>query len=261
MAHFAPSFFILSLLVGCVSVPTGKGHGLSVSGYMTKARIRGEHLHYSISSLLAGPRTDIACATAWTGAEGVSIVDCVGLSEGEIALLASQFMTASSSYRRFSDGLGIRHVQAVLVPLGIGYRNVAEFVEKPARLMVKLSVRYEPGSEALRRSAVRIYAHELVHLDREVSGWQVSRKREEYLASLMESCVELEVFGDSKGYVMDGDIAAAGLEGLSPSQQRSADMFSVAYLDVRSFMGGADPVRRGQGHFEGFCRMTFNSVK
>lgn len=260
LAHFAPAFFLLSSLAGCASTVPGEGQGMSVSGYMTKANLRGKHLRYSISSLLAGPPIEISCRPESLEAWGVSLVDCTGVQGDEGRHIARQFKAASDSYLSLAHGLGISKTSVVLIPMGVGYTDVAKFIEKPGELSVKLAVRYQPGNEALLRNGVRAYVHELVHLNRKASGWRVSRDREEYLASLMESCVELDVFGDSKGYALEGDIAVAEIRGLSPSQKRSADMFSVAYLDVRSFMGGTEPIRRGQGRFEEFCRTKFNSV-
>lgn len=234
---------------------------MSVSGYMTKARLKDGQLRYSLSSLLAGPQRELACSPTKVEAKGVSLLDCVGIAEEEGALIAAQFRAASAGYRGYSDGIGMARVQLVLVPMGVGYRERAEFIATPDQLPLKLSLRYSPGSEPLRRAAVRTYAHELVHLDRVASRWQVSRQREEYLASLMESCVELEVFGDSKGYAREGEIAVLGMQGLSRAQKRSADMFSAALTDVRAFTQREQPLRRGQGRFEGFCRQTFAAME
>ena len=260
LAHFAPAFFLLLSLAACASTAPVEGQGMSVSGYMTKANLKGKYLRYSISSLLAGPPGEISCRPGSLQAKGVSLVDCAGVPSDESRHIARQFKAASDSYLNLAHGLGISKTNVILIPMGVGYADVAKFIERPGELSVKLAVRYRPGNDALLRNGVRAYAHELVHLNRKASGWRVSRDREEYLASLMESCVELDVFGDSKGYVLEGDIAIAEIKGLSRSQKRSADMFSAAYLDIRSFMTGTEPIRRGQGRFEEFCRATFNSV-
>ncbi|WP_162349638.1 hypothetical protein [Pseudoxanthomonas gei] len=261
LAHMAPAFLVLALLAGCAAVPPAKQTGMSFSGYMTKVVVKGNYLRYSISSLLAGPRAEMSCVPEQMQHNAIALVDCVGLSAGERALMAGQFTAASASYQGFSKGIGIARNRVVLVPSGVGYSEVASFVEKPEHLSMAVSVRYDRGSEALRRNAVRVYVHELLHLNRAAAGWKISRAREEYLASLMESCVEMEVFGDTRGYALEGDIAATGIEGLSRSQRRSADMFSAAYLDIRSFIGEAGSLSRGQGYFDGFCRMTFNSLE
>lgn len=261
LAQLAPAFFLLSLLAGCASVVPDEGQVMLVSGYMTKAKLKDKYLQYSISSLLAGPPTEISCSPQTPEAEGVSLVDCVGVQGDERRFIARQLKAASVSYLNLSDGLGINKIDVILVPLGVGYTDVAKFLERPGELSVRLALRYQAGNETLLRNGARVYAHELVHLNRTASRWRVSRNREEYLASLMESCVELDVFGNSRGYALEGDIAVVGANGLSHSQARSADMFSLAYLDVRSFMSGAEPLQRGQGRFEEFCRTTFNSLK
>ena len=233
---------------------------LLVSGYMTRAKLKDDRLQYSISSLLAGSFDKIECWPESVGPDGFSGIDCVGLSAGESALIADRFNDATVSYAGFLDGIGIRDNRVVLVPVGVGYRKAARFSKDPAELAIELGIRYAPGNETLLRNGIRIYVHELVHLNRKASKWNISKDREEYLASLMESCVEVDVFGDSKGYVLEGDLNLAGSKGLSAAQDRSIKGFAAAYRDVRSYMRGTGSVRRSDGSFGLFCRQAFKAV-
>ena len=255
-----PAFF-----VGCTTPSMGgvAGTSIPVSGYATKAKNKRGELKYSIHSLLYGRIDHRPCVKpgVYPGSDpSISLFACGEGVSGDEEKIAYAFTDTIRRYGQLVGGVRVARINLTLVPKNQGRNDAVERLLPPDALVVDFSMRYEVGNENFLRQGVRDFVHELFHLNKAAVGWKIDRRREEYLAALMESCVETRVFGDTKGYVFKGDLVTASIGGLDGAQKNSVNSWAEAYKTVAGFRDPTGVVKEDNPAFEEFCRRQYSEL-
>lgn len=105
------------------------------------------------------------------------------------------------------------------------------------------------------RSLIRSIAHESTHLSDTFARLKVGATEREFRVSLMETCVEAVVFGNSRGYAFPAEIYWSS-EGYSSSQKRSIEAAKAAYRSVQPFIERSD-----WDGLDALCRERFSGPR
>ncbi|TCZ87748.1 hypothetical protein [Lysobacter sp. N42] len=188
-ALIAPA--VLGAAVGCsTGIAIVDNADLSETGaHYIEGRWRGGVFRYEVGSALPGD-------------PGRPVLRPLPVSEG----LASQAAHAADYVARAAHLRPPLH--SVVTGVGTGVRAVGvQRFRATGReaLMLPLVVRIVEGDERYARHAVRRVAHESAHL---VAAFHRRRQvDEEWAASVIESCAEQAVFGTTRGYVFQDELA------------------------------------------------------
>lgn len=130
-------------------------------------------------------------------------------------------------------------MQIHLVPAHVAYKLDVRQRQKANDVEIRFAFRDPAGREPHVRSLIRSIVHESTHLSDTFARLQAGAIEREVRASLMETCVEAAVFGNSHGYAFPAEIDWSS-EGYSPSQKRSIEAAKAAYRDVKPFIEQSD---------------------
>jgi hypothetical protein len=203
---------------------------------------RGATFRYTTISALPGDARMSACESGnspvSTRHGEVAVTGCAGLAADAAGV--ARDLEAARTWT--SALLGTPHTVSASVELvrpgreRVTARSFSWRDSSP--LEFSIALRHPRADGPHRRSAVRIFTHELTHLL--LQAGQVARHDEEYVASMMESCVELEVFGNTRGYAFPEELAPAA-DAFSRSQKASVAAGHRAFRDVSALLQGARP--------------------
>ena len=135
-------------------------------------------------------------------------------------------------------------------PLGVRAVVVRRHeISKGEPIEITIAVRHVAGDDRYDRGAVRRLAHEAAHV---ISAYhRVNAADEEWAATVMESCAEMAIFGNTKGFVFDDELATP-LDSFSRSQATSTTQALAAIRQVREEMRTNEP-----GRFRQLCENAF----
>lgn len=254
----APRWPALTLVVaaccsGCMSVSLKQT--LSTLGdpgaYMVRARLNGDVMHYTLTSLHPGSVAALNCvpvaAEEFNGVQYL-VHDCVDTASGRTAWM-NRFREANEYLYEAVPGLRVTRLEVILLPTGVESVVRAKGVSPPDQVHLQMAFRFHDDQRYLRH-AIRSYAHEYVHLGLRASGLE-QLDNEEYVAAVAESCVEDKVFGSSSGAIFS-DPSKFDVSGMTEAQKESVRSAALAYRDVLREID-----RRGS--LESLCATLFST--
>lgn len=203
-------------------------------------------------SFLPGTVAPVRCESEFFDTSNVALVNCGGSASPDAARqLASTLRRAERARYGYAPAMAVGRINIHLIPDGTAYELDVTNRRSGDSVEIHFAFRDPAGREAHVRSMVRSVVHESTHLSDTSARLRLSPREREFRASLMETCVEAAVFGDSRGYAFPSEIYWA-TEGYSPAQKRSIEAAKAAYLAVRPFVD-----KRNWIGLEAMCRARF----
>jgi hypothetical protein len=186
-------------------------------------------------AFLPGVR-EFDCAQETTGGRA-KVRHCPGVDARQALDLLAKTREAVLGYFPELRDVGL---EVALVPRGVHMRVHRSDPFDPQTTALQFPVRWDGSPEAA-RFALRAVAHEAAHVARGTRGSAPSVE-EEVVASAIESCVEHDVMGATRGFVYTGEFGTGGEQDIAASVVDSTRGFGKAFAVVMQFAADGEEV-------------------
>lgn len=188
--------------------------------------------------------TPVSCERKLRSSGVLTITSCTDVDDS----WSIAFAQVIGALEHFFPGMEVGQAKVHLYPEGARALRRDRGFSRIDRIKVVLGFRYIPGDDRYLRYAARTFAHEYAHVA--LRSRNMSPEHEEFVAGVVESCVEYRAFGATWGAVFS--MSSESPAEFDSAQRRSHRALLEADALVKAF-GRGSYVNAPNVPFEEYC--------